>query len=96
VHKWTSPLLQSKECDLHECPIGYLWREAPWVWDAIEAAGLAENASPTEWAKQGKWYRHCVRLVRSERVRLEEERQENVRAQQASKYGMRVRHGGNR
>jgi len=90
VTKWTSPLLQIS-CDLHECPTGYLLREAPWVWDAIEAAGLAENATPTEWARQGRWYQHCVRLVVSERARLVAEKRENERARDHSKTGMRAR-----
>ena len=85
--RFTSPLLM--DFVIYECPVGFVLREAPWAYDAIEATGTAENCGPREWAQLPLWYKHCVRLVRSERERLRERQNENRAAQRAS--GNRLR-----
>ena len=89
--RFTSPLLA--DTVLYECPTGYVLREAPWAYDVLEAAALAENASPAEWAGLPRWYQHATRLVRSEQARLRELEAEARRAASDSRAAQGQRHG---
>lgn len=76
---------------LYECPTGYLLREAPHVFDVIEATGSLENASPPDLRQCSTYLQHAGRIVRAERARLRELREIRERQSNDSAYGMQAR-----
>jgi hypothetical protein len=82
--RFTSPYL-SEDPPMNECPVGYVLREAPWIYDLCDSLSLIENATPEEFGRMTPYARAAARLYRSEQVRLTdlamaEKRQQSDRA----------------
>ena len=95
---YTSPTLQGKDDRiLYECPVGKILREAPHTYSLIDAASLAENATPSERQRLPRFYWQVASIVQSERQRLREladaERQSKRDIEYAGSV-MRSRRGG--
>jgi hypothetical protein len=77
---------------LHECPIGKVQRESPYVLDAILVQGMADGQG-FELLRQSRWLQQAFRVIGSERERhrliTERERQ----AKRDAAYGQRVLKG---
>ncbi len=73
--RYTSPALIDDDA-LYECPVGMLLREAPHVYDLIDACVLVENATPSEYLTMPRYFQHASRVYRSELARLDDLRQQ--------------------
>jgi hypothetical protein len=68
---YTSPALQTQEDRaLYECPVGYVLREAPHVYDILDRCSMAERMTPTEAARVPQYMQRAMRLYGSEVNRL--------------------------
>lgn len=88
--RWYSPALQDREDRLAECPTSYLLREAPWVWEMIEASAMVERMTPDAWALAPRAARTAARLYSSEMARAREAEDARRKSKAASEYGQRV------
>lgn len=90
VFRYTSPYLQDGDDMLNECPVGKIMRESPHVYDAIAAHTYSENGAlnPLECSP---WLQAAIRVVGSERGRLEDMRQEEQRNKVDAKRGQSLR-----
>jgi hypothetical protein len=88
--RWCSPALQAKADELSECPTSYLAREAPWVWDAIEASTMVERMGPDAWASAPRALRTAARIYSSEMERARQINEKRKRSKAASEYGQRA------
>jgi len=79
---------------LRECPVGFILRTTPHIYDMIELASQSEHTSLVEIARSPRALQQAIRLVRSERNRLDELRQVERESKQAAKVGARVRKNG--
>lgn len=78
---------------LTECPVGKVLREAPHVYDLLDHLSHADNASPREMESHSRYYRHALRLYRSEISRLDELRRAGDKAASDAAYGARMLRG---
>lgn len=87
----TSPLLlkNEKPDELRECPVGFVLRECPQVYDAITAHAYSENGcfNPLE---SPPWVQEMVRVVGSERARHRDNERSRVQGQRDAAIGQRV------
>jgi hypothetical protein len=67
---FTAPALQGLV--LRECPVGYLLREAPHVYDVIEFCRMGEHTSALDLASLPRYTRRAMRIYSSECARLDE------------------------
>ena len=79
---------------LRECPVGFILRTTPHIYDMLELTSQSESTSMVELARSPRALQQAVRLVRSERNRLNELRQIERESKQAAAVGARVRKHG--
>lgn len=77
------------EAVLHECPVGLVLRQTPFVYDLIRAGGYAENTG-VEMLSQPRYLQEAVGLVGSERARLRELAQADRQATSDANYGAKI------
>lgn len=74
---------------LYECPVGMVHREAPYVYDVINAHGLSEGAG-LALLEQPRWLQQAFRVVGSERERHREHDQRERQAKHDARYGASI------
>ena len=91
--RFSSPALNEAPGDaiLYECPTGYLLREAPHIFSAIEAASTLDNAGPAELRQCSPYLLHAWRAYRAENAGLRELREIRRMASTDSAAGMKAR-----
>jgi len=91
VYRCTSPMLADdpKLGTLYECPVGMVHREAPYVYDVINAHGLSEGAG-LELLEKPRWLQQAFRVVGSERERHREAGQRERQTKSDARYGTSV------
>ncbi len=89
---FSAPVLQAVESDrvLKECPTGFMMREAPWVFDAIDRAACYEQMGPTEFGRLSQFMQHAIRIYSSERARLIDLKARQEQARSDAKYASRM------
>lgn len=96
--RFTSPLLYERErveeapgkyTVLHECPVGYVQREAPHIYRAIAAHSYAENGSLNPLESPG-WLQQAIGVVGSEKERLRRMADEERKSKGDANYGQRA------
>lgn len=93
VYRSTSPTLHDTPDDkLYECPVGYLLREAPWVFDIVHVAACCEHAG-FDVLRQSAFTQCASRLVLSEVGRHRERRMAHRQAKSDAGYGAAVLRG---
>lgn len=100
-YRFTSPALQGKSKDhddsiMYECPVGYILREAPFVYDLLDAAVVTEHAG-LDFLSSSRYLQHAVRLISSEKSRTSELRRsqskQRSRGSRDSSYAAKVLRG---
>lgn len=89
---FTSPMLQGDDDRvLRECPTGYLLREAPFIYDLLDALSVSENARPGDVLP--RYYIQAARLKGAELDRIREIKNDRTRGTNDSAYGAKVLQG---
>ena len=78
---------------LYECPTGYIYRVAPWAWDALRAHRCVESGG-FGLHQQSQWVQDAVGVIGSEQQRHFEARQEKKRNASDASYASRVLRSG--
>lgn len=93
IYRTSSPtLFGGPHGALRECPVGYLQREAPWVWDALAAAAYAENAG-LEVLRQSAFLQQALRIIGSEKTRHRESAARVDRGKSDARHAKRMLKG---
>ena len=91
VFRSTSSLLlvDGKPGELRECPVGFVLRECPQVYDAIAAHSYADNGcfNPID---SPLWLQEMVRVAGSERARHSEAKETSDRGRRDADMGARA------
>jgi hypothetical protein len=92
--RFTSPLLQLPEDELlTECPVGYVLREAPYIYDVLDYLCLGENLSPLELGKMPRYFAQMLRVYQNELARIRELKQIQHEANQHARIATGAVHG---
>ena len=88
--RFTSPALKEEDRLIKECPVGVIFKESPYVYNALNAYAHSENGcfNPLE---SPLWLQDAFCVIASEKARLQKIKDEERRSKRDSKYGMRVR-----
>lgn len=55
---------------VRECPVGYLLREAPYIYEVMSYLSLGENLSPLELGKMPRYFAQMLRVYQNEMARM--------------------------
>jgi len=94
VYRCSSPALADNPelAILYECPVGLVQREAPYVYDVINAHSLSEGAG-LALLEQPRWLQLAFRVIGSEQGRHREAERREQQAKTDARYGARVLKG---
>ena len=79
---------------LKECPVGFILRTTPHIYDALDMLAHHESMGPLEVTHMTPWFRLMLRLYRSELSRLRELRDMDNKVNSDIAYAERMRSGG--
>ena len=75
---------------LQECPVGYILRTGPYIYNVIDAVSRDENLSPSDHDRMSTYYHHAARLYSAEQSRLFELRQVRNKAKRDASVGAQM------
>jgi hypothetical protein len=92
---FSSPLLQEPGDEmLTECPVGYVLREAPHIYDLLDYLSLSESLSPLELGRMPRYFGQMLRVYQNELVRVQDLAYRQRAAEQSAEAAKRaIRHG---
>jgi hypothetical protein len=78
---------------IYECPVGKVLREAPHIFDVIERGSMTEAMTPDIFDRLPGYMQRAIRVVSSERARLQEMPMSEMKGRHDSAAGMAARRG---
>jgi hypothetical protein len=88
--RFTSPALNKEgPFILRECPLGYVLRAAPYLFDAISAQSLLESGA-FDLLRSPMWLQRICRVIGSEKARLFDAKQKDQQTKRDAKIAQGV------